>query len=245
MRILFCNKYNYPFSGTEVYLFEAMELLRSRGHRGGAVFHGRSAGQSYAVRSPLHAPRRFQAAQWMVREGETGRACDLLPRGAAADSGDDRGFPSGCGTRAEYLSPFVAVDLVGVEGAEGSGRLPLERLQGAVRQLQPGVARRSLRGLQGRRILACAEGEVLSGMGRADDAGGGGLPPQMGGHVRKMRGLLSCAQPICAGQVCRTRMGSGEVRGASRTFSRSGRRRSATRRTLRCFISGDCRRKRA
>ncbi|MGA9308017.1 MAG: hypothetical protein WBW31_21650, partial [Candidatus Sulfotelmatobacter sp.] len=33
MRILFCNKYNHPFSGTEVYLFEAMELLRSRGHQ--------------------------------------------------------------------------------------------------------------------------------------------------------------------------------------------------------------------
>ena len=32
MRILFCNKYNYPFSGTEVYMFEAMKLLRSRGH---------------------------------------------------------------------------------------------------------------------------------------------------------------------------------------------------------------------
>ena len=32
MRILFCNKYNYAFSGTEVYLFEVMELLRSRGH---------------------------------------------------------------------------------------------------------------------------------------------------------------------------------------------------------------------
>jgi glycosyltransferase involved in cell wall biosynthesis len=32
MRILFCNKYNYPFSGTEVYLFELMELLRSQGH---------------------------------------------------------------------------------------------------------------------------------------------------------------------------------------------------------------------
>ena len=32
MRILFCNKYNYPFSGTEVYLFETMELLRSKGH---------------------------------------------------------------------------------------------------------------------------------------------------------------------------------------------------------------------
>ena len=32
MRILYCNKYNYPFSGTEVHLFELMELMRSRGH---------------------------------------------------------------------------------------------------------------------------------------------------------------------------------------------------------------------
>lgn len=32
MRILFCNKYSYPFSGTEAYIFEAMQLLRSGGH---------------------------------------------------------------------------------------------------------------------------------------------------------------------------------------------------------------------
>jgi glycosyltransferase involved in cell wall biosynthesis len=32
MKILFCNKYNFPFSGTEVYLFELMELMRSQGH---------------------------------------------------------------------------------------------------------------------------------------------------------------------------------------------------------------------
>lgn len=32
MKILFCNKYNYLFSGTEVYLFETMELIRSMGH---------------------------------------------------------------------------------------------------------------------------------------------------------------------------------------------------------------------
>src|SRR5580698_6264465 len=32
MRILYCNKYNYPFSGTEVYLFELMQLMRSQGH---------------------------------------------------------------------------------------------------------------------------------------------------------------------------------------------------------------------
>ena len=32
MRILYCNKYNFPFSGTEVYLFELMQLMRSQGH---------------------------------------------------------------------------------------------------------------------------------------------------------------------------------------------------------------------
>ena len=32
MRVLYCNKYNFRFSGTEVYLFELMELLRAQGH---------------------------------------------------------------------------------------------------------------------------------------------------------------------------------------------------------------------
>ena len=32
MRILFCNKYNFAFSGTEAYLFEVMELMRVNGH---------------------------------------------------------------------------------------------------------------------------------------------------------------------------------------------------------------------
>src|SRR5215467_13203794 len=33
MRILYCNKYNFGFSGTESYLFETMELMRARGHQ--------------------------------------------------------------------------------------------------------------------------------------------------------------------------------------------------------------------
>src|SRR5437016_14109266 len=32
MRILYCNKYNFPFSGTDVHLFELMDLMRSGGH---------------------------------------------------------------------------------------------------------------------------------------------------------------------------------------------------------------------
>jgi glycosyltransferase involved in cell wall biosynthesis len=33
MKILFLNKYNFPFSGTETYLFELMQMLQSAGHR--------------------------------------------------------------------------------------------------------------------------------------------------------------------------------------------------------------------
>jgi len=33
MRILYCNKYNFRFSGTEAYLFETMDLMRSRATR--------------------------------------------------------------------------------------------------------------------------------------------------------------------------------------------------------------------
>lgn len=32
MRILYCNKYNFRFSGTEAYLFGAMDAMRTRGH---------------------------------------------------------------------------------------------------------------------------------------------------------------------------------------------------------------------
>jgi glycosyltransferase involved in cell wall biosynthesis len=32
MRILYCNKYNFRFSGTEAYLFDTMEQMRARGH---------------------------------------------------------------------------------------------------------------------------------------------------------------------------------------------------------------------
>ena len=32
MRILYCNKYNFPFSGTEVYMFEVMDLMKAQGH---------------------------------------------------------------------------------------------------------------------------------------------------------------------------------------------------------------------
>ena len=72
MRILFCNKYNYPFSGTEVYLFEAMELLRSKGHEVAlfSMADPRGAPTPYDRHFVPHID--FKGAEWMVSEGEAG-----------------------------------------------------------------------------------------------------------------------------------------------------------------------------
>src|ERR1051325_10588833 len=32
MKILYCNKYNFAFSGTEAYLFDVMGLMSAQGH---------------------------------------------------------------------------------------------------------------------------------------------------------------------------------------------------------------------
>src|ERR1700677_1073495 len=45
MRILYCNKYNFPFSGTEAYMFEAMKLMRSKGHEAALFSMADSRGQ--------------------------------------------------------------------------------------------------------------------------------------------------------------------------------------------------------
>jgi glycosyltransferase involved in cell wall biosynthesis len=54
MRVLYCNKYNYLFSGTEAYLFELIRRMEERGHDT-ALFsmdHGRASsfsGRSYLI----------------------------------------------------------------------------------------------------------------------------------------------------------------------------------------------------
>ena len=54
MRILYCNKYDYPFSGTEAYLFDLIHRMNERGHET-ALFsmdHGHTlafTGRSYRI----------------------------------------------------------------------------------------------------------------------------------------------------------------------------------------------------
>jgi glycosyltransferase involved in cell wall biosynthesis len=75
MRILFCNKYNYAFSGTEVYMFEAMELLRSKGHEVAlfSMADPRGAPTPYDRHFVPHVDFKKRAG-WMQRAGMTGRA---------------------------------------------------------------------------------------------------------------------------------------------------------------------------
>ena len=54
MRVLYCNKYDYPFSGTEAYLFELIRQMEERGHTTAlfSMAHGRPsafAGRSYRI----------------------------------------------------------------------------------------------------------------------------------------------------------------------------------------------------
>jgi glycosyltransferase involved in cell wall biosynthesis len=50
MKILFCNKYHFEFSGTEVYLFDLMRLLERGGHEVAA----------YAMTHPRNRPARYE-----------------------------------------------------------------------------------------------------------------------------------------------------------------------------------------
>jgi len=48
MRILYCNKYDYPFSGTEAYLFELIRSMDQRGHETALFSMGHHQGQTPA-----------------------------------------------------------------------------------------------------------------------------------------------------------------------------------------------------
>src|SRR5436190_12501413 len=60
MRILYCNKYNFGFSGTEAYLFETMELMRSRGHETALFSMADARGAATAFDHNFVSPTNFK-----------------------------------------------------------------------------------------------------------------------------------------------------------------------------------------
>jgi len=63
MRILYCNKYNFRFSGTESYLFDTMELMRARGHEAALFSMADSRGTPSPYDRHFVAPADFKMAQ--------------------------------------------------------------------------------------------------------------------------------------------------------------------------------------
>jgi glycosyltransferase involved in cell wall biosynthesis len=63
MRILFCNKYNFPFSGTEAYLFSTIEMMRSRGHEAALFSMKDSRGDPTPYDQYFVSHRDFQHAK--------------------------------------------------------------------------------------------------------------------------------------------------------------------------------------
>jgi glycosyltransferase involved in cell wall biosynthesis len=75
MKILYCNKYNYPFSGTEVYLFELMDLMRARGHEVALFSMADPRGEPTPYDQYLVPNINFKAkARWWKRAALVGHA---------------------------------------------------------------------------------------------------------------------------------------------------------------------------
>ena len=200
MRILFCNKYNFAFSGTEVYLFEAMELLRAHGHEVALFSMADARGQPtpYDRHFMPHTDFKKQNG-WLKKVRLAGQAIYSLEARRRIQAMIAEFQPDVAHVRNIYhhLSPSILWELK-------AQKIPVLYHLNDFKVLCPGWE-----------ILGPAAGEVLSGMGRAGNAGGGGLYSQMAGNVSKMRGLLSGSQPVCTRQICGAWMGGHKVRSSS------------------------------
>lgn len=68
MRILYCNKYNFSFSGTEVYLFDVMKMMRERGHETALFAMGDARGPRTAFDQYMLPPVDFKREHGMLEK---------------------------------------------------------------------------------------------------------------------------------------------------------------------------------
>ena len=66
MRILYCNKYNFAFSGTEAYIFSAMEMMRQRRHETALFSMIDPRGDATSYDRHFVAHREFQHAKGVL-----------------------------------------------------------------------------------------------------------------------------------------------------------------------------------
>src|SRR5438876_2304288 len=68
MRILYCNKYNFAFSGTEVYLFELMDLMRAHGHEVALFSMADARGEATEFDQHFVPAINFKSGGWGVSQ---------------------------------------------------------------------------------------------------------------------------------------------------------------------------------
>lgn len=114
MRILYCNKYNYPFSGTEVYLFEVMQLMRAHGHktalfsmadpRGEPTEYDHHFAPKIDFKAPAPWPQKIQKAAHAIYSWESRRKLRAMIREFRPDVAHVRAIY-------HHLSPSVLWEL--------------------------------------------------------------------------------------------------------------------------------------
>ncbi len=74
MKILYCNKYNFRFSGTENYLFDTIDLMRARGHQAALFSMRDSRGEPTPYDQHFASPVDFKLGGFAARAQRVGRA---------------------------------------------------------------------------------------------------------------------------------------------------------------------------
>jgi Glycosyl transferase 4-like domain len=209
MRILFCNKYNFPFGGTEVYLLELMDLFRAHGHEVVLFSMADQRGatsplEPYLVppidfKAPHGAWEKFQLAGHAIYSTDVRRRLGKLIADFQPDVAHVRNIY-------HHLSPSIFWEL---HARRVPVSLPLERFQSDLPYVQHGGPRTRLRAVPWRKVLARVDERVLFGTNRR--IGGtrnGSVSSQVARDIFEVHRQDRHAQPLCIAQTCRERLGS-------------------------------------
>src|SRR5271165_4306347 len=195
MRILYCNQYNFPFSGTEAYLFEVIELMRSKGHEVALFAMADSRGKPTPYDQHFVPYMNFKNRPgWFDRARLAGHAIYSLEARRRIRRMIAEFRPDVAHVRNIYhhLSPSILWELK-------SQGVPLLYHINDFKMICPSYNMVS----QGRPCERCQGGRFRGGVA----SGCGGISAQVVWNLSEVCGLLSCAQPVRKRQVDREWLG--------------------------------------
>ena len=206
MKILYCNKYNYPFSGTEVYLFELMQLMRERGHQVALFSMADPRGKPTPYDRYLVPNLDFKGkASWWQKAGRVGHAIYSTDARRRIRAMIEEFRPDIAHVRGIYhhLSPSILWELK-------AQRIPVMYHINDFKLLCPAYNLV----LQGQPCEACKGGAFWHALTPSCYPGIGArltltteACTALVGGLQEMRRPVPGAQSVCTRQVCGTRVG--------------------------------------